>query len=217
MGAAADRRNGTQLSRSSRPRLTLRPRVVQQRSVLRCDEGTGMATRDILKTLQAEHDELRALFEEMEATTDRASKKRANLLERIEANLLPHAKWEEQVFYPMFAERADRDGLKTHAEAVQEHRAVEKTVLPDVHAADFATPQFAGRVKVFGEMIDHHATEEETTMFSMARKLFTPKERAELDVAYEEWKASPAAAATAMLAEAKTGVQAAVRKVTRRN
>src|SRR5690606_6648555 len=74
-----------------------------------------------------------------------------------------------------------------HAEAVQEHRAVEKTVMPDVHAADFGTPQFAGRVKVFGEMIDHHATEEETTMFKMARKLFSPEERAELDVAYEEW------------------------------
>src|SRR5690606_14126998 len=42
---------------------------------------TAMATRDILKTLQTEHDELRALFEEMEATTDRAEKKRARLLE----------------------------------------------------------------------------------------------------------------------------------------
>ena len=175
-----------------------------------------MATRDILRTLQAEHDALRALFEEMETTTDRAGKKRADLLGRIKANLLPHAKWEETVFYPMFAERADRDGLKTHAEAVEEHRAVEKTVLPDVHAAEFTTPQFAGRVKVFGEMIDHHATEEETTLFRMARKLFTPKERAELDVAYEEWKASPAAAAMTAMAEVKTGVQATVRKVTRR-
>ena len=52
------------------------------------------------------------------------------MLEQIEANLLPHAKWEELVFYPAFKERADRDGLKTHAEAVQEHRAVELTVIP---------------------------------------------------------------------------------------
>ena len=175
-----------------------------------------MATRDILKTLQAEHDELRALFEEMEATTDRATKKRADLLLKIKAGLLPHAKWEEQVFYPAFAERADRDGLKTHAEAVEEHRAVEKTVMPDVHAADFGTPQFAGRVKVFGEMIDHHATEEETTMFKMARRLFNAKERSELDVAYEEWKASPAAAAAIAAAEGETGVKAVVRKITRR-
>jgi len=175
-----------------------------------------MATRDILKTLKVEHDELRALFEQMESTTDRAGKRRAELLGRIEARLLPHAKWEETVFYPRFAERADRNGLKTHAEAVEEHRAVEKTVIPDVHAAEITTPQFAGRVKVFGEMIDHHATEEETTMFAMARELFTPQELAELDVAYEEWKASPASTAVSAMAGVKTGVQAAVRRVTRR-
>ncbi|HVI60015.1 MAG TPA: hemerythrin domain-containing protein [Luteimonas sp.] len=175
-----------------------------------------MASRDILKTLQAEHDEVRGLFEEMNATTDRATKKRADLLMKIKAGLLPHAKWEEEVFYPKFAERADRDGLQTHAEAVEEHRAVEKTVMPDVHAADFATPQFAGRAKVFGEMIDHHATEEEKTMFKMARKLFTAKERSELDEAYEAWKASPAAASAIAAAEAETGAKAVVRKVTRR-
>jgi hypothetical protein len=66
--------------------------------------------RDILKTLQAEHDVLRELFAEMKGTTDRAVKKRGTLLEEIEANLMPHAKWEEQVFYPAFRERADREG-----------------------------------------------------------------------------------------------------------
>jgi hypothetical protein len=175
-----------------------------------------MATRDILKTLQAEHDELRDLFEEMKGTTDRATKKRGDLLLKIKAGLLPHAKWEEQVFYPAFAERADRDGLQTHAEAVEEHRAVEKTVLPDVHSAEFDTPQFAGRVKVLGEMIDHHATEEENTMFKMARKLFTPAERRDLDIAYEEWKESPAAASAIAAAEVETGIKAVARKVTRR-
>lgn len=175
-----------------------------------------MATRDILRTLKAEHDELRALFAQMEDTSDRAGKKRAELLGKIEANLLPHAKWEETVFYPKFAERADREGLKTHAEAAEEHRAVEKTVIPDVHAADITTPQFAGRVKVFGELIDHHATDEEKEMFAMARKLFTAQELAELDEAYEEWKASTASTVVSAMAGVKTGVQAAVRKVTRR-
>lgn len=175
-----------------------------------------MARRDILKTLQSEHDELRNLFEEMEATTDRAARKRETLLAKIKQGLLPHAKWEEQVFYPAFKERADRDGLKTHAEAMEEHRAVEKTVMPDVDAADVSTPLFAGRVKVFGEMIDHHATEEEKTMFKMARKLFSAQERADLDTAYEDWKASPAAESAIAAAQAETGMKAVMRKATRR-
>lgn len=169
--------------------------------------------RDILATLQTEHDTLRHLFQEMETTTDRAKKKREQLLKQIEATLIPHAKWEEFHFYPAFKERADRDGLKTHAEAVIEHQAVELTVLPEVKASDIESPRFAGAAKVLGELVDHHATEEETTMFKMARKLFTPKERAELDVQYEEWKASTASTLVATHAEIKTGLKAAIKKI----
>lgn len=147
--------------------------------------------RDILATLKDEHEKLRKLFEEMKSTTDRAVKTRADLLEEIEANLIPHAKWEEKVFYPAFKERADRDGLQTHAEALAEHHAVEQTVIPEVHAAEPGTPDFAGRTKVFGEFIDHHAKEEEKTMFKMAREMFSAEERAQMDEEYEQWKASP--------------------------
>lgn len=170
--------------------------------------------RDILKTLQEEHDLVRSLFEEIKGTTDRAKKKRTELLAEIEANLLPHAKWEETVFYPAFKERADREGLQTHAEAVEEHKAVEQTVMPDVHASDVETPEFAGRVKVFGEMIDHHATEEEKTMFKMARKMFSAAERAELDEQYEDWKASSAGMTAVKAAQAKTGAKGLMRSAT---
>ena len=168
--------------------------------------------RDILKTLKQEHDMLRDLFEEMKSTTDRASKTRTDLLKKIDENLLPHAKWEEQVFYPAFAERANRDGLQTHAEALEEHRAVEETVMPDVHGADVTTPEFAGRSKVFGEQLDHHAKEEEKTMFKMARELFSAEERADLDVQYETWKKSPEAMAALATAAAKTGAESIVSK-----
>lgn len=146
--------------------------------------------RDILKTLKTEHEKVRSLFEEITATTDRAQKKRGALLEEILGSLVPHAKWEETVFYPAFEARSDREGLKTHAEAVEEHRAVELTVIPDVNSADIDTPQFAGRVKVFAEQVDHHAKEEERTMFKMARDMFSEEERAQLDVDYETWKSS---------------------------
>ncbi len=149
--------------------------------------------RDILKTLASEHDELRDLFKKMNETTERASKGRQDLLEKIQAGLLPHAIWEEKVFYPAFKDRADRDGRQAHAEAIQEHRAVELRVLPDLQAAAPTSTQFAGRAKVLGEFVEHHAGEEEKTMFKMARKMFTAQERADMDVQYEDWKASPAA------------------------
>ena len=43
---------------------------------------------NILQTLKAEHDQVRALFEQLDATTDRAEKTRAQLLERIERLLI---------------------------------------------------------------------------------------------------------------------------------
>jgi hemerythrin-like domain-containing protein len=163
--------------------------------------------RDILKTLKSEHDALRELFAAMDETTDRASKKRMTILEEIEANLIPHAKWEEQVFYPAFKERADRDGLKTHAEALAEHHAVETSVIPEVHAAEPGTPEFAGRTKVFGEFIDHHAKEEEKTMFKMAREMFSAEERAQMDEEYEAWKESDTAVNVLAAEKAKAGLK----------
>lgn len=170
--------------------------------------------RNILKTLQKEHDALRELFVEINETTDRAAKGRTQLLASIEANLLPHAQWEEAVFYPAFAERANRDGLKTHAEALLEHHAVEDVVIPEVHAASPNTPEFAGRVKVFGELIDHHAKEEESTLFKMARKLFSAEELAAFDEQYEEWKNSNAASLVIAGEKGKTQLKSAIKSLT---
>ncbi len=149
-----------------------------------------MAKQDILATLRSEHDELRGLFADMKSTTDRADKKRGELLDKILGGLVPHAKWEESVFYPEFQKRVNRDGLQAHAEAVEEHRAVEMRVIPDVLKSERTTPEFAGRAKVFGELIDHHATEEEETMFKMARKVFSSDELVQLDADYAAWKSS---------------------------
>lgn len=167
--------------------------------------------RDILETLQREHDTLRALFDKINATTDRAGKTRADLLRRIESTLIPHAKWEELVFYPEFAARASHDELLQHAEAIQEHRAVELTVLPDLHASDPQSRRFAGSVKVLSEFIGHHAEEEENEMFASARRLFSAEERAELDERYEAWKASSAAKAIEAHAKIKTAARSLFR------
>ena len=166
---------------------------------------------NILQTLKAEHDQLRALFEQLDATTDRAEKTRTQLLEKVERLLIPHAKWEEQVFYPAFAERADNDGLKAHAEALEEHRAVEKTVLPDLKGADVDSRQFAGSAKALADMVQHHAREEENEIFTAMRKLFSAEELADLDAQYADWKESAVSDLMLVHAKAKSAIKGAMR------
>jgi len=91
---------------------------------------------------------------------------------------------------------------------------VETSVIPEVHAADPGTPEFAGRTKVFGEFVERHAKEEEKTMFKMARELFSAEERAKLDEDYETWKQSDTAANLLVAEKAKAGVKGAVRAMT---
>lgn len=165
---------------------------------------------DILDTLKQEHEALRQLFARINATADSEKDTRKDLLKQIEDALIPHAKWEETVFYPAFADRATYDEQLIHAEAIQEHRAVEKAVLPDIHAADFDSRQFAGSVKVLSQMIEHHAHEEETAMFAAARELFSASELADFDAKYAQWKKSSAASAVSGFAKVKTAVKGAM-------
>lgn len=169
---------------------------------------------NILTTLTAEHEALSGFFDEMNATTDRAEKGRQKLLEQIEAALIPHAKWEELYFYPAFAERASHEELLQHAEAIQEHRAVELAVLPDLHASPFSSRQFAGSAQVLGEFVTHHSDEEEKQMFKSARKLFSKDELAEFDEQYASWKSSAECKAVVQQAKMKTEERAASRNPT---
>ena len=146
--------------------------------------------RSILTTLKAEHDQLRALFEQVNATTDRAEKTRLDLLEKIE----------------MLKSRASHEQKLLWAAAMQEHRAVEQSVLPDLKACEPASREFAGSAKVMGELIDHHAKEEEREIFAVMREMFTAQELAEMDEQYEDWKASGMAEGVTLHAKIKTGV-----------
>lgn len=166
---------------------------------------------DILTTLKTEHAQLRALFERLNATDDGAEDQRQRLLDQVEQLLIPHAKWEETVFYPAFAERADHDQLKTHAAAIEEHRVVEMTVVPDVKGADIGSREFAGAAQVFGELVGHHADEEERKIFAAMRELYSAQELADFDAKYADWKESSAADLLLAYGKTTSAVQGAFR------
>lgn len=137
-------------------------------------------TMNAIELLEQDHETVKGLLEKLAATTERAEKSRHELLERIKHELQVHTRIEEEIFYPAFRDAGGRDELKTFHEAVEEHRAVEALVLPDLEKTEVGSAAFAGRVKVLKELVEHHADEEEETMFPRAEELFSAEELAEL-------------------------------------
>lgn len=167
--------------------------------------------RDILATLTREHDELRTLHRELNATPDAHDDVREALLQKIEAVLIPHAKWEELTFYPAFNARANHEQKRLFAKAMEEHRVVEKAVLPDLHAADADSREFAGVATVLENLIGEHADDEERQIFSAARGMFTAQELAQMDEEYADWKDSAVGGAVQMHAKVKTAAKSLFR------
>jgi hemerythrin superfamily protein len=128
---------------------------------------------DAIELLKRDHDHVRELLDELSKTTKRSVKKRHELLEKIHEELMIHTTIEEEIFYPAFRDADGTEHKEMFYEAQEEHRAVEKLVLPDLEDTDVGADEFAGRVKVLKELIEHHAEEEEKEMFPRARKSFS--------------------------------------------
>ena len=143
---------------------------------------------DAIQLLKTDHKLVKQLLTELEASTTRAVKKRRDLLQQIELNLKAHTTIEEEIFYPAFKSAGDKEEAKMYFEALEEHRAAEDLVLPDLLGTDPASDQFSGRAKVFKELIEHHIEEEEGEMFKDAKKLLSKEELTDLGARMEARK-----------------------------
>lgn len=123
-----------------------------------------------IQLLKDDHKKLKGLLNELVKTTTRADKKRMQLLEKIEQELRVHTRIEEEIFYPAFKKAGNSAHAKIYFEALEEHRAVEDLVLPDLKKTDRGSENFSGRAKVLKELVEHHADEEEKDMFKKAEQ-----------------------------------------------
>ncbi|WP_304640669.1 hemerythrin domain-containing protein [Pseudomonas sp.] len=129
-----------------------------------------------IEMLKDDHQRVLKMLDEISNTTERAIKTRTDLLNQIEAELKIHTTIEEEDFYPAYRNAGGKPGQKMYHEAVEEHRAVEALVLPDLLETDPGTVEFSGRVKVLKELLEHHIEEEEGEMFPEAKKLLSKEE-----------------------------------------
>lgn len=135
---------------------------------------------DAIQLLLEDHTKVRELFAQLTETTNRAEKKRTQLLEQLQMELEVHTTIEEEIFYPAFREAGKKDESEMYFEAIEEHRAAGELVLPDLLKTEVTSDQFSGRAKVLKELVEHHAREEEKEMFPVARKILDKQQLQEL-------------------------------------
>lgn len=120
---------------------------------------------DAIALLEAEHREVEELFERFETAKGDAEKR--ELAIAICVALKVHARLEEELFYPAaYAAIGDKSLID---EAQVEHASA-KDLIAQIESGAPGEAFYDARVKVLGEYIDHHVTEEEDEIFPQCRK-----------------------------------------------
>lgn len=131
--------------------------------------------------LEKQHREVEELFEEFEGAGEGARKTKERLCQQISDRLAMHAEIEEKLFYPESKQEATEELLR---ESVEEHLAV-KRILVDLMEGGVDDEQFAARMKVLKEQVEHHVEEEEQDLFPKVRKSCSKEELEDLGTRME--------------------------------
>jgi hypothetical protein len=130
---------------------------------------------DAIALLKADHEKMKGLLNELEATTDRGVKTRTELFATIKGELTLHEIIEEEIFYPEL--KAHPKAKDVVLEAYEEHHVVD-LLMGELEALDVGDETWGAKALVMKENVEHHMEEEEGDMFKKARQVF---EAAELD------------------------------------
>lgn len=123
--------------------------------------------KDPFEPLREDHRKVAALFEKIEATTERAEKGREKLFAELKELLESHSELEESRVYPVLEEPESTHDLSLEAE--EEHRVV-KLLLTELGEEDHTTEQWTAKFTVLKENVEHHVKEEEEELFPKALK-----------------------------------------------
>jgi hypothetical protein len=129
---------------------------------------------DAIALLKEDHDKVKKLLTELEATTERGVKTRSELFATIKGELTVHEIIEEEIFYPEL--KAHPKARDIVLEGYEEHHVVDM-LMGELEGMDVSDERWGAKAVVMKENIEHHIEEEEGEMFAKARQVF---DRAEL-------------------------------------
>ena len=123
---------------------------------------------DAIVILTEDHDKVKSLFEQFATLHDDHEDEEAALIaKQICQELTIHATVEEEIFYPEIRDELDDEDMLDEAEI--EH-SVAKELIAQIESMDPSDHQFAARVTVLGEYVNHHIEEEQNEMFPKGKE-----------------------------------------------
>src|SRR5215207_107295 len=137
--------------------------------------------------LKTDHDKVKALLTELEGTTERGEKIRAELFSTIKGELTVHEIIEEEIFYPALKDHPKAKDIVL--EGYEEHHVVD-LLMRELEELDVTDETWGAKALVMKENIEHHIEEEEGDMFKQARAVFDEQELADLGARMAERKSS---------------------------
>ena len=137
--------------------------------------------------LETDHTKVKRLLTELDSTTDRGVKTRAELFATIKGELTLHEIVEEEIFYPEL--KAHPKAKDIVLEGYEEHHVVD-LLMSELEALDVADETWGAKATVMKENIEHHIEEEEGEMFRQARQVFDAAELDDLGTRMEARKQS---------------------------
>lgn len=129
---------------------------------------TTRRSQTALELLKADHAEAKKLFRQFEKLKKAEDNDGMQQVAQAICDALRiHAQIEEEIFYPALREAGDADDALDEADV--EHSHV-KELVEQIASSSPGDEHFEARVKVLSEYVEHHVQEEESTIFSKARK-----------------------------------------------
>ena len=140
---------------------------------------------DALKLLKQDHDLVKKILAEGEATTERGEKTRTELFARLKSELEIHERIEEEILYPQLRDHPKSQEIAL--EGYEEHHVVD-TILGELEQTPVSDDTWGAKFTVAKENLEHHMKEEEDEVFGEAKKVLSKEDAAAMGQDFDRRK-----------------------------
>lgn len=141
----------------------------------------------IYSLIKNDHRKIKDILSELSDTTEKAQRKRPELLAQLKQVLIPHSRAEEIVLYDELKLLRRGEAVYQAYEGYEEHRICDH-VMQELEHVDQSDPRWRAKFEVLKEMITHHIEDEEENVFEQAKTFFSLEEAEQMAQKFESLK-----------------------------